>query len=77
MSCKPCPIGNELVRAEAEARRKAAAAFKNRPKSMIGLGYTDAATNYARVYELHVRVDQCDACGGAYSEAFTKEMAAQ
>jgi hypothetical protein len=77
MLIKPCPVGEELVRAETDARHKASAAFKHDVNSKVGLGYSQAATDYARVYELHVRVDQCDKCGSAYSESFTKEMAAQ
>jgi hypothetical protein len=76
MSISPCPVGQELAKAETEARHKASAAFKGNINSMVGLGYSQAATDYARIYELHVRLDQCSRCGGAYSEAFTKEMAA-
>lgn len=76
MSCKPCTVGEQLVRAEREARQHAAEAFKGNVNSMVGLGYSEAACAYARTFDLHVRLDHCDRCGSAYSETFTKEMAA-
>ena len=77
MSIKPCPIGEELAKAETEARHKASEAFRQNRNSMLGLGHSQAATSYASTYELHIRLDHCDRCGSAYSESFVKEVAAR
>jgi hypothetical protein len=57
-----CEVGKELQKHEDLSRGYANAAFASDRNSLIGLAHAQAATDYYRVLDMHIR-NGCEECG--------------
>lgn len=57
-----CETGKQLQKHEDLCREYAHLAFASDRDSLIGLAHSSAATDYHRVFDVHVRMG-CSACG--------------